>query len=399
MKFLVMLGDGMADTPVPALNDRTPLEAAEKPVMDALCKEGLCGLVTTVPEGMVPESDTANLAVLGYDPRLFSKGRSPLEAASMGLSMREDDVAFRCNVVTLSEEGDYAQKRLLDHSADEISTEEAGALIATLNEALGTEARRFYTGVSYRHCLLWENPPAYTEFARPHDILDESVGAFLPREAAYRQLMEESFAILDGHPVNERRRRADKRPANSIWLWSPGKKPSLPSFQEKFGVQATVISAVDLMRGMAICADMDAPKVAGATGTFTTDYGAKARAAMDAFCDGSDLVYIHVEAPDECGHRAEIEHKVSSIEKIDAEILAPVKAYLDQSGEPYRILLLPDHPTPIAARTHTRAPVPFVLYDSELKRDSGIHCYCERAFANAPHIEDGTRLMPMLIET
>ncbi len=399
MKYFVLLGDGMADWPVEQLGNRTPLDVAKKPLMDELCAHGLCGMCATVPETMVPESDTANLGVLGYDPLIYSKGRSPLEAASIGLTMRDDDVAFRCNLLTVSDDDTpYEEKKMIDHSADEITTAEADELMKALHEAFGNDARRFHTGVSYRHCMLWENPPEIPDFARPHDILTKTIGEYLPREP-YRSLMADSFEVLSKHPVNVERRRRGLKPANSAWFWSPGKRPALPNFTEKFGLNGTIISAVDLIRGIAKVAGLDAPEVPGATGTFHTDYRAKAEAAIQAFSSGKDFVYLHVEAPDECGHRAEIENKVASIEKLDAEILSVVKNYLDQCGNPYRILFLPDHPTPIEIRTHAREAVPFVIYDSEKPIESGIAKYCEREFEKTTlFLDEGPKLMPLFLE-
>ncbi len=400
MKYLIIVYDGMADNRIPALGNRTPMEAAKKPCMDALAKSSLLGTVCNVPKGMVPESDTANLAILSYDPRLYSKGRSPLEAVSMGLAMKETETAFRCNLVALSEEGAYEDRIMLDHSADEISTEEASHLIAALESALGTEYRHFYTGISYRHCILWENIPDNYPFARPHDIIGQRIGDYLPSGEAgevYLELMKKSEEILRDHPINVGRRKKGLKAANSAWLWSPGKKPALPSFREKFGLKGSVVSAVDLIKGIGLCAGMEVLQVEGATGNYHTNYEGKAEAAMDAFRRGQDLVYIHVEAPDECGHRAEIENKVSSIERIDERILSPLYRYLMQSGEPFRIMTLPDHPTPVSLRTHTSDPVPFLIYDSE-KKQKGADLFTEEtAAAQSNFVPDGTRLMELLL--
>lgn len=408
MKYLVMLGDGMADYPCSGLGGKTPLEAARKPCMDFLAKNGYCASVMTVPEGMVPESDTANLAVLGYDPRIYSKGRSPLEATSMGLEMRPRDTAFRTNLVTLSDLGEpYADKTIIDHSSGEIGSDEARVLVEAVDRALGDSRRRFFAGVSYRHCMLWENAPGSEksekiyDFSRPHDILSKRIGSFLPAGeigGVYRELMEKSFEILSKHPVNLKRVAEGKRPANSVWFWSPGVKPSLENFGKRFGVKATVICAVDLIKGIGICAGMDAPRVEGATGGAVTDFAAKGRAAINAFKTGSDFVYVHVEAPDECGHQGNAPLKVKAIERIDAEILAPVKEYLDGAGEPYRILLMPDHPTPVLVRTHTREPVPFVVFDSE-RPSEGVSCYSERSCAGRDFYPDGTVVIKLLFGT
>ena len=404
MKYFVLIPDGMADTPVPSLGSRTPMETAHKPVMDMLAGKSVCGTVLNVPDGMVPESDTANLAILSYDPRTYSKGRSPLEAMSLGLTMSPADTAIRCNIVTLSgtDADPYEERVILDHSSDEITTEEAAELVAALNEALPMPGRTLYTGVSYRHCLLWEGASETYDFMRPHDILGKKIGDYLPRcdngGAEFLRYMKDGAAVLEHHPVNEARRARGLRPGNSPWLWSPGKKPALPSFPQKWGVRAAIISAVDLIKGIGICAGCEVLDVDGATGNFATNYTGKADAAIGAFRDGCDLVYVHVEAPDECGHRGEADVKTASIEKIDAQILKPVLEYLEQSGEPFRILVLPDHPTPVATRTHSSDPVPFFLYDSE-KQEDGVCLYSEAECAKKDrYIPDGSTLLSYMIE-
>ena len=402
MKYLVLIPDGMADEKIEALGNRTPMEAANKPTMDALAKKSLVGTVSNVPEGMVPDSDTANMAILSFDPKTYSKGRSPLEAVSMGIEMQPDETAYRCNVVTLSDEGDYDDKIILDHSADEITTAEADELIKALEEKLGNEYRRFYTGVSYRHCLIWKNGNDKYNFMRPHDILGKRIGEYLPKaedggEEFYR-LMRESFDILNHHPVNEARRARGLKPANSAWLWSPGKKPQLPNFREKWGLNAAVISAVDLIKGIGLCAGMKSIDVEGATGNVHTNYTGKANAAIEAFREGHDYVYIHVEGPDECGHRAELENKVLSVELIDQKILKPVYEYLQSTGEDFRIMILPDHPTPIRLRTHTILPVPFMIYDSK-KTVDGVDSFCEEsATAKNYYVANGHTLMEQLMQ-
>ena len=400
MKYLVLIPDGMADVKIEQLGNKTPMQAANKPTMDALAKKSLVGTVSNVPAGMVPESDTANMAILSFDPKIYSKGRSPLEAMSMGLNMQPEETAYRCNVVTLSEDGDYDDKIILDHSADEITTAEADELIKALEAELGNDNRHFYTGVSYRHCLLWKNGDDKYPFMRPHDILGKHIKDYLPSKdnggAEFYELMRKSYDILNHHPVNEARRARGLKPANSAWLWSPGKKPQLPNFKAKWGLDAAVISAVDLIKGIGICAGMKSIDVEGATGNVHTNYQEKAEAAIKAFSDGFDYVYIHVEAPDECGHRAELDNKVLSIEKIDAEILAPVLSYLKGCGEDYRIMVLPDHPTPIFMRTHTSDPVPFFIYDSK-KDICGVSTFDEdTATATGYYIADGYRLMELL---
>lgn len=401
MRYLVLIPDGMADEKIASLGNRTPMQAAHKPTMDRLAKDALVGTVCNIPDGMVPESDTANMAILSFDPAIYSKGRSPLEAVSMGIEMQPDETAYRCNVVTLSDDGDYDDKIILDHSADEITTAEADELIKALQEKLGNSLRRFYTGVSYRHCLIWKNGNDKYPFMRPHDILGKRIGEYLPKaedggEEFYR-LMRESFDILNHHPVNEARRARGLKPANSAWLWSPGKKPQLPDFREKWGLDGAVISAVDLIKGIGICANMTSIDVEGATGNVHTNYEGKAAAAIDAFRKGHDYVYIHVEAPDECGHRAEIENKVLSIELIDQKILSPVYEYLKGEGEPFRIMILPDHPTPVRMRTHTSLPVPFMIYDSQKVQDGVSNGFCEES-AEEKHffVDRGYTLMDLL---
>ena len=369
MKYLILIPDGMADTPIKELGDLTPMQKAHKPMMDELASKSLVGTVSNVPEGMVPESDTANMAILSFDPKVYSKGRSPLEAVSMGIEMQPDETAYRCNVVTLTEEQDiYEDRIIVDHSADEITTEEADQLIKTLEAEMGNEFRKFYTGVSYRHCLIWKNSDDKYNFMRPHDILGKRIGEYLPRVedggAEFLELMKKSYDILKDHPVNIARKARGLKPANSAWLWSPGKKPQLPSFKEKWGLDAAVISAVDLIKGIGLCAEMDSIDVKGATGNVHTNYDGKAQAAIDAFKNGKELVYVHVEGPDECGHRAETENKVKSIELIDSKILTPIYEYLKNCGEDFKIMVLPDHPTPVVKRTHTIDPVPFFIYSS-----------------------------------
>ena len=400
MKYLVLLCDGAADYPIKELGDKTPLAVAEKPTMDMLVKSSVTGLVSNVPEGMVPESDTANLAVMSYDPKIYSKGRSPLEAMSLGLEMFPDDTAYRCNVVTLGDpdgkEAAYEDKIMIDHGADEITTAEADVLIKAIQAQLGDDAKHFYTGVSYRHCLIWKNAPEFKDFMRPHDILGQGIKDYLPGEP-FLTLQKKSYEILKNHPVNLARIEKGLRPANSAWFWSPGKKPALPSFSEKWGLKASVISAVDLIKGIAICAGMRSVDVEGATGNISTNFAGKGQAAIEEFKNGQDYVYIHVEAPDECGHRGETENKVLSVEQIDAKILAPVFEYLKGCGEDFRILVLPDHPTPICKRTHTMDAVPFFIYDST-RSVKGADVYCEdTAKASGLYLEKGEMLMDLFI--
>ncbi len=403
MKYLILIPDGMADVPVAELGNLTPMQKARKPMMDSLAAKSIVGTVSNVPEGMVPESDTANMAILSFDPKVYSKGRSPLEAVSMGIEMQPDETAYRCNVVTLTEEQDnYDDRIIVDHSADEISTEEADRLIKTLEEKLGTDMRKFYTGVSYRHCLIWKNSDDKYNFMRPHDILGKRIGDYLPRVedggAEFLELMKKSYDILKDHPVNIARKQRGLKPANSAWLWSPGKKAQLPSFKEKWGLDASVISAVDLIKGIGLCAGMKSIDVEGATGNVHTNYDGKANAAIDAFKDGAELVYVHVEGPDECGHRAEIDNKVKSIELIDSKILHPVYEYLKNCGEDFKIMVLPDHPTPICKRTHTIDPVPFFIYSSAHEVNGTIGFDEFVAKDTAYYVENGYTLMNLLTE-
>ena len=403
MKYLVLIPDGMADRPFPALGGKTPMEVADKPMMDELARRSLCGTVLNVPPGMVPESDTANLAIMSYDPAVYSKGRSPLEAVSMGIDLKDDEVAIRCNLVSLSEdETRYEDRHMLDHSSDEISTEEADELVKALNEALPMDGRQLYTGVSYRHCLVWRGTLAKYDFARPHDIIGQVIGDKLPREsdggAKFLEFMKKSYDVLVDHPVNRARRERGLKAANSAWLWSPGTKPALPSFGEKWGLKATVISAVDLIKGIGKCAGMDVVDVPGATGNYKTNYKGKADAAIKAFEDGSDFVYIHVEAPDECGHRGEWDIKPVAISKISELILRPVYEYLCGCGEAFRIMVLPDHPTPLEIRTHSSEPVPYFIYDSR-RDEKGVERFTEASCeAKNDYLPNGYLLLDKLIE-
>ena len=402
MKYLVLIPDGMADRPSEKLGGKTPMEIANKPTMDRLASMSVCGTVLNVPAGMVPESDTANLAIMSYDPRKYSKGRSPLEAVSLGIHLEDDDTAIRCNLVTISEdEENYEDRIMIDHSADEISTAEADELVRALGEALPMEGRHLYTGISYRHCLIWKNACPTYNFARPHDIIGRRIGEYLPSEenggAEFLEFMRRGYDILKDHPVNVRRRAEGKRPANSPWLWSPGQNPSLPSFEKKWGVSASVVSAVDLIKGIGLCAEMEVLDVEGATGNYHTNYKGKADATIDAFKRGREFVYVHVEAPDECGHRGEFDVKHLAIEKIDSEILAPVLEYLEGCGDDFKIMVLPDHPTPLDIRTHSPEPVPFFIYDPKCKVE-GVDVFTE-ATANASPVDiaDGSTLLEHLI--
>lgn len=364
MKYVVILGDGMADEPLEALGGRTPLEAAQTPMMDALAGKGELGLVKTVPDTMKPGSDVANLAVLGYDPEKNYSGRSPLEALSVGVKMEDGDVIFRCNLVTLTEEEPYGEKTIVDHSSGEISTEEADQLMDAIREHFNSDVFQFYTGTSYRNITVWKGG-SVLPMEQPHDHLGEKIGQYLPTNPVFCRMMEESFEILNNHPVNRKRAAEGKNKANSLWFWGAGTKPSLPDFTEKNGVRGAMISAVDLLKGIAVGGNMQVVEVPGATGSLHTNYEGKAMAAVTALLEGGcDFAYIHVEAPDEMGHQGSIENKIQAIEFLDSRVVSLVKEKLDEAGEAYRMLILPDHPTPIRCRTHTGNPVPYILYDS-----------------------------------
>lgn len=397
MKYLVLLCDGMADTPVPELNGKTPMEAANKPNMDALAKKSFVGLAKTVPDGMKPGSDVANLSAMGYNPASCYTGRSPLEAASIGIDLKPDDYAIRCNLVTLSDEENYADKTMVDYCSDDISTEEADQLVRFLQQHL-PEGISLYTGVSYRHCLVWDNAcPDIGELTPPHDISGRKVTQYLPdpdKAGVLLDLMKKSYDLLKDHPVNKARVARGKRPANSMWLWGQGRKAQLDAFEAKNGVKGAVISAVDLIKGIGILAKMDVIEVEGATGYIDTNFDGKAAACIKAFAH-NDLVYVHVEAPDECGHRGEVQNKVRAIEIIDEKILGPVKAALDEMG-PHRIMILPDHPTPLAIKTHSSDPVPYLIYDSE-KAQTGVDTFTEAAARETGHyLDKGYELMDQL---
>ena len=397
MKYLVMLCDGMADEPNEALGNSTPMEKANKPCMDSLAAKAEVGIVKTVAEGLKPGSDVANLSVLGYEPAVYYSGRSPLEAASIGIDLKDTDVTLRCNLVTLSDDEDYENKTILDYCADDISSEEAKILIEYIQEKLGNDVFRFYPGVSYRHCLVWSNGnPHPGVLTPPHDITGKVITDYIPKGEVVDELydlMKKSYDLLKDHPVNQARIARGKRPANSIWLWGEGTKPLLDNFSEKFGIKGSMISAVDLLKGIAICAGMNSVDVEGATGYLDTNFDGKCKAAIEEFKKGADLVYIHVEAPDECGHRGEIENKVTAIEMIDEHILAHVVEFLKDYDD-FAVLVCPDHPTPLSIRTHTSTPVPYLIYDSKNEINSGVKVFCEKeARETGNYIEKGFTMM------
>ncbi len=377
MKYIVILVDGAADTPVPELGGKTPLETAVKPNIDRLASLGEVGMVTTVPEGYPPGSDVANLAVFGYDPEMYYSGRSPLEAASIGVPLVLSDTTFRANVVTLSDEESYADKTMVDYSSDEITTEEAHILIDAVNKELKCDEYEFFGGTSYRHLLVWHNKENDFSLTPPHDISGRVVGEYLPKDEVLLTLMKKSYDILKDHPVNLDRIKRGLHPANSVWIWGNGTKPNLDTYDNKFGISGTVISAVDLIKGIGNCAGLNVVEIEGATGTVHTNFEGKANAAISALKDGSDFIYVHLEAADEAGHRHEIENKVKAIELIDKKIVAPILDYLNASAEDYNILVMPDHPTPLEIMTHTSAPVPYILYKSKCEVDSKVSSYTE----------------------
>lgn len=401
MKYIVMLGDGMADWPRPELGGKTPLDAAKKPNMDYLAQHGTVGLARTVPEGMSPGSDTANLSVIGYDPRVCYTGRSPLEAVSMGIEMGPNDLSYRCNVVELSDTENYEDATMIDYSCEEIPTEESTVLINFLNEHFQTETMHLYPGVSYRHCLLLKDAKPGSTCTPPHDITGKPIRDCLPggeHGVMLLDLMKRSRELLRDHPVNKSRVERGLRPVSSCWFWGEGTRPGLTNFEETYGVKGAVISAVDLLKGIGLCAGMKSIDVPGATGTIDTNFDGKAKAAIDFLRNEGDLVYIHVEAPDECGHHGQSEEKVRSIELIDEKILGPVIEAMRADGEPFAVLLAPDHPTPLEVMTHVSDPIPFVLYRSDREGVCPAQYYSESAAAaTGLFLPDGWKLMSYLV--
>lgn len=398
MKYIVVLGDGMADQPLEELDGRTPLEYATTPNMDRISKKAKLGMSKTIPVGMKPGSDTANLAVLGYNPRQYYTGRSPLEALSIGVDMEEGDIAIRCNIVTLSEnELPYGEKTILDHSSGEISTEDANVLLEALRTEMEDDIYQFYTGTSYRHCTIWKRGQV-SELTPPHDILGKKIGEYLPADDKLRGMMKKSYDILNQHPLNVERAKKGLNKANSIWFWGAGTKPELDDFKEKFGKNGAMISAVDLLKGIAVGAGMNNIEVEGADGTLETNYEGKAEAAVKAVTeDGSDFVYIHVEAPDEMGHQGSVEKKIKAIEYLDKRIIGPVYNRMKELGEDFRMLIMPDHPTPICTRTHSSDPVPYLLYDSTAEEEHTWNYNEKEAEKSGNYQENGYQLMNELL--
>lgn len=391
MKYLVMLGDGMADYPVDELGNLTPLQKANKPNMDRMAKYSEIGLVKTVPDHLNPPgSDIANMSVLGYNPDVYYTGRSPLEAVSMGINLAEDDIAIRCNLVTLSDEDNYEDTTMVDYSSDEITTAESRELIKFLGEKLSTNTIKFYPGISYRHCVVLKHQKNEDmKFTPPHDISGRKISEYTPKGEVglcLFELMKKSRELLKDHPINLKRIEKGLHPATSIWLWGQGRKPAFDSFEKMHSIKGAVISAVDLVKGLGLCAKMCVPDVEGVTGNIHTNFEGKANAAIDFYKKGGEFVYLHVEAPDECGHRKEIFNKVKSIEYLDLKILAPIIEYFDKSGDDYKILVMPDHPTPLSIMTHTHEPVPFMIFDSRNVNEKSEEASYDEKYASSTNI-------------
>lgn len=399
MKYIVVLGDGMADEPIEALDGKTPLAYAHTPNLDRLSKVSEIGMVHTIPDGMNPGSDTANLSVMGYDPRLYYSGRSPLEALSIGVPMKDTDISLRCNIVTLSEEDVPFEERIIaDHSSSEISTEDCAVLVQAVAEEMEDDTYRFYVGTSYRHCLIW-NQGRVVELTPPHDILGQRIGRYLPEDERLLSMMKRSYEILEKHPINIERKRQGLNPANCCWFWGAGTRPALSSFEEKTGKRGMMVSAVDLLKGIAVGAGMGVALVEGANGGLHTNYAGKVAAAVKAVIrDGYDFAYIHVEAPDEMGHQGSVERKVLSIEYLDEQVIGPVVEQMKESGEDFRLLVLPDHPTPIRVRTHTSDDVPYLLYDSTVLQQHDWNYNEEEGRRSGNLIVPGHRLIDKLLQ-
>ncbi len=399
MKYVVVLGDGMSDEPIEKLGNKTPLEVADTPTLDKLSKLSEVGLVSTIPEGMKPGSDTANLSVLGYNPEIYYSGRSPLEALSIGVEMSDTDIAIRCNLVTVSDDDKiYEEKSMIDHSSSEISTKEAKELLNAVKEQLENEEYKYYLGTSYRHLLIHDKGDV-VDLVPPHDILGKEIGAYLPEQKDLKEMMKKSYDILSKHPINIERVKKGLNPANSIWFWGAGTKPTISSFEEKTGKKGAMISAVDLLKGIAVGAGMYNINVEGADATLHTNYEGKADAGVNALLkEGFDFVYIHVEAPDEMGHQGSVENKIKAIEYLDTRVIKRVYEALKKSGEDFKILVLPDHPTPIRLRTHTSDPVPYLLYNSKNEQNNE-WCYSEKDALNSENrVDKGYEIIDYMFE-
>lgn len=399
MKYVVVLGDGMADEPIEQLGGKTPLEYADTPNLDRLSKLSEIGLVHTIPDGMKPGSDTANLSVLGYDPKKYYSGRSPLEALSIGVPMKDTDVALRCNIVTISDDDvPFEEKTIIDHSSGEISTEDCAVLVEAVRKELENETYHFYVGTSYRHCLIWDKGEVI-DLVQPHDVLGQVIGPNLPQDETLRYMMKRSYEILKDHPLNIERKKQGLNPANCCWFWGAGTKPMLSSFEEKTGKKGKMISAVDLLKGIAVGAYMSVADVEGANGGLHTNYEGKMKAAVDALTkEDYDFVYVHVEAPDEMGHQGSVEKKVKAIEYLDQRVIGPLESKLKEQNVDFRMLVLPDHPTPIRVRTHTNKEVPYMLYDSTDEQNKTWNYNEQEGAASGNYVAEGHKLIDKLFE-
>lgn len=402
MKYIVILGDGMADYGIDEFDGKTVLDVADKPNIDYMSRHGELGLVKTVADGMKPGSDVANLSVMGYDTKQYYTGRSPLEAASIGVPLKDSDVTFRCNLVTLSDEENYEDKTMLDYSSGEITTDESRELIKSIAKELDTDIIKFYPGVSYRHLTVWDGGSTNVSLTPPHDISDKKIKDYLPsgdHAGEILEMMKKSEKILKNHPVNLERIKNGKNPATSIWIWGEGKKPQLSLFEEKYGLKGSVISAVDLIKGIAICAGMRSIDVEGTTGTYETNFDGKADAALKALLDdGDDFVYIHMEAPDECGHQGDALHKKLSVELIDEKVVGKMRKVLSKKNVAYKMLIMPDHPTPIKLKTHVSDPVPYIIYSSDESVSSDLDYNEENAKKTGIYIQEGCTLMDKFLK-
>lgn len=399
MKYVIVLGDGMADEPIESIGGLTPLQKAQTPTMDLLAAKSEIGLAHTIPEGMSPGSDTANLAVLGYNPKKYYTGRSPLEALSIGVDMKTTDIALRANIVTVSEDDlPYEEKTIIDHSSGEITTAEAAVLLEAVKEAFDNDVYTFYVGTSYRHLTIWANGEVVS-LTPPHDVLGQVIGQYLPKDEKLKEMMKKSYDILNNHPINIDRAKRGLNKANSLWFWGAGTRPALDNFEELHNKKAVMISAVDLLKGIAVGAGMRNIIVEGADGTLHTNYEGKAMAAVNALLnEDADFAYIHVEAPDEMGHQGGLDNKIKAIEYLDGKVIKVVKDELDKAGVDYRMLIMPDHPTPIRCRTHTSSPVPYMLYDNTKELDSKLKYNEADAKASGNYTEEGYTVINKLFE-
>lgn len=397
MKYVIVLGDGMADEPLDELQQKTPLEFAQTTNLDALSKRAEIGMVHTIPDGMNPGSDTANLSVLGYDPKKYYSGRSPLEALNIGVPMENTDVAIRCNFVTISqEEESFEEKHIIDHSASEISTKDSAILLRAIQDEMQNEIYQFYVGTSYRHCLIWKEGKVL-DLTAPHDVLGQKIGAYLPKDKMLLSMMKKSYEILVNHPINLARKKNGLHPANCCWFWGAGTKPLLTDFTQKTGKKGMMISAVDLLKGIAVGANMGVAIVEGANGGLHTNYQGKMQAAVDALTiENYDFAYIHVEAPDEMGHQGNLAKKIQAIESIDTFVIGPLVKQLEEKGVDFRMLVLPDHPTPIRLRTHTSDSVPYLLYDSTIHIEHTWNYNERESAASGNYIAKGHELLDYL---